>query len=132
MLSVSDKLSAKVLDVQCLSNYCHKCSIMRAKTSPDDFVAWQKNHQMECSKNHHGSAGTIELEGILTIFNRYKSGHNLMYTGYLGDGDVKSYRKVSTQQPPIYGKRNAIKKLECCGHVQKSMGKRLMDKVAAC
>ena len=105
---------------------------MRAKMSPDDFAAWQKNHQVECSKNHHGSAGAMEPEGMLTIFKRSKAVHNLMYTGYLGDGDSKSYRTVSTQQPPIYGKRNTIKKLECCGHVQKRMGKRLMDKVAAC
>ncbi|CAH1795091.1 unnamed protein product, partial [Owenia fusiformis] len=51
-------------------------------------------------------------------------------TGYLGDGDSKSYASVANHQPPIYDK--AITKLECADHIQKRMGKRLMEKEAAC
>ena len=54
----------------------------------------------------------------------------LQYTGYLGDGDSKSYNSVASAQPPIYGNNIGIHKLECCGHVQKRMGKRLMDLVS--
>ena len=37
---------------------------------------------------------------------------------------------MSEADPPIYD--IPIEKLECCGHVQKRMGKRLLDKVSKC
>ena len=55
--------------------------------------------------------------------------HNLKYSGYLGDGDSKSFSAVANVDPPVYTDVEIVK-LECCGHVQKRMGKRLLDKVA--
>ena len=54
--------------------------------------------------------------------------HGLVYEGYLGDGDSNSYNTLANPDHPIYPDIE-IKKLECFGHVQKRMGKRLIDKV---
>ena len=87
-------------------------------------------HKTLCTKNHTGAAGAIERVGIQQIFRRSIKTRKLRYTGFLGDGDSKSYNTVVSANPPIYS--HQIRKLECCGHVQKWMGKRLMDKVVQC
>ena len=66
---------------------------------------------------------------MLRIFKRSEEKHNIKYSGYLGDGDSKSFSTVSKADPPVYDDVNRVK-LEYCGHIQKSMGKRLMNKVA--
>jgi hypothetical protein len=118
-------LAAKVIDVEVLSNFCSKCVNMKKKLSEIEFTEWYKSHKSSCSKNHTGSAGAMEQAGMLSIFQRSVKTRKLQYTGYLGDGDSKAYKTVSNAK--IY--KDKIQKLECCGHVQKRMGKRLMDKV---
>lgn len=122
--------ASRVLDVEVLSNFCSLCGIKRAKLSKEDFQKWLPSHQPNCSKNHDGTAGAMEPAGMVKIFKRSVDTRKLCYTGYLGDGDSKSYDTVATLNPPLYGKKK-IEKLECCGHIQKRMGKRLMDKVTA-
>lgn len=127
VLSVEKNMS-KVLDTQTLTNYCNACINSKKKMTDEEFQSWQRTH--ECSKNHHGSAGSMEPAGMEQIFRRSAATRKLQYTGYLGDGDSKSFALVSGAQPQIYD--TDIEKLECCGHVQKRMGKRLMDKVKQC
>ena len=122
--------SSKVVDTETMSNYCNKCSIMINKLSENDFKIWYENHKSTCSINYTGSAGGMEPVGMEQIFRRSVKLRKLQYTGYLGDGDCKSYNSVSSAQPPIYGNTIDIQKLEYCGHVQKRMGKRLMDLVS--
>ena len=81
-------------------------------------------------KNHEGSAGDMESAGMVNIFRRSEATRKLSYTGYLGDGDSKSYQTVARATPPIYKNKNIIK-LACCGHIQKRMGKKSIDKVIA-
>ena len=66
---------------------------------------------------------------MLHAFRRSEQQYNLEYSGYLGDEDSKSYSAVARADPPVYADVNIVK-LECCGHVQKRMGKRLIDKVS--
>ncbi|VDQ16092.1 unnamed protein product, partial [Trichobilharzia regenti] len=132
VLSVnSNKGPSKVVDTHVSSNYCDKCSKAK-KRFPDnsDYQEWFKNHSGagECESNHQGTSGQMEPKGILKIFRRSEDMHGLTYTGYLGDGDSKSFKSVAEAIPPVY-KGVSILKLECCGHVQKRMGKRLIDKV---
>ena len=61
----------------------------------------------------------MEPEGVKRIFQRSKSERNLQYTGYIGDGDSKSFTSVVNAQP--YGDKT-IKKYECVDHVQKRLG----------
>ena len=71
----------------------------------------------------------MEPAGTETIFRRSVTKHGLRYTQNLGDGDSKSYSRVKNAQPPVYDNTD-ITKLECCGHVQKRMGRHLTNKVS--
>lgn len=129
VLSVNPRGPAKVVDVHVSSNYCNTCKTQASKLSEAEFNAWYENHKGRCQKNHDGSAGAMEPDGMPIIFRCSEEKHGLVYTGYLGDGDSKSYHTVASADPPIYPE-NDISKLECCGHVQKRMGKRLIDTVS--
>ena len=76
-----------------------------------------------CSKNHDGSAGSMEVAGILECFKSSIEQYGLWYTEYLGDGDSKSYKQVCEADP--YGL--PISKLECIGHIQKRVGLKLRN-----
>ncbi|GFV99440.1 uncharacterized protein TNCV_1514101 [Trichonephila clavipes] len=82
-------------------------------------------------KNYSGSAGKMEVDGMLRIFNRSEKLHNLKYSNYIGDGDTKTINALSEKKP--YGDDYLIQKIECVGHVQKRMGRltdSLIDKLA--
>lgn len=102
--------NGKVIDFECLSKYCFKC---RNKDI--------NNH--DCQKNFDGYSGGMEGAGVLSIFARSESLHNVRYVKYLGDGDSKAFSKVCDAK--IYGEGIQVEKLECIGHMQKRMGSRL-------
>ncbi|XP_059163145.1 uncharacterized protein LOC131946415 [Physella acuta] len=131
VLSVNPKGPPKVIDTFTSSSYCDKCSKSKKKLSPEQFLIWKEKHAEECEQNHVGTAGAMEPQGILKIFQRSQEKYGLNYVGYLGDGDSKSYKTVADADPEIYTGKS-ITKYECCGHVQKRMGRRLMDKVSEC
>ena len=118
IVSVISVDTGKVLDVQCLSKFCHGC----LKVEPCDTEAVIK-HRSVCLKNHIGSSGAMEAEGLKQIFKRSKEKYGVRYTTYLGDGDSSSFLKV--QECKLYGEECEISKWECVGHVQKRMGSRL-------
>ena len=39
---------------------------------------------------------------MLRIFRRSEDKHDLRYTGYLRDGDSKSFSTVANAEPPVY------------------------------
>ena len=130
VLTVDDK-NSKVIDTEVLTNYCNSCAQKKASLSNEDFTKWYDSHKPACFTNHTGSAGSMEPAGMEKIFRRSEKKRRLRYTGYLGDGDSKSFTMVASANPPIYAGKKIVK-LECCGHIQKRMGKRLMDMVAKC
>jgi len=119
---------AKVLDVHVSSNHCDACLKAKKRRHGEAYQTWYEDHKKKCSKNHEGTSGAMEPQGMLKIFRRSQERYGLKYTKYLGDGDSKSFHAVSSATPPVYDE--PIEKLECCGHVQKRMGKKLMDKVS--
>ena len=127
-LTVNGKES-KVIDTHVLSNHCDACAKKRKKVNDVEFQRWFEQHEHRCEKNHDGSAAAMEPDGTEIIFSRSQRLYGLRYTGFLGDGDSKSYARVQKAEPPIYDPETKIAKYECCGHVQKRMGRRLMDKV---
>ncbi|XP_025087597.1 uncharacterized protein LOC112560178 isoform X2 [Pomacea canaliculata] len=72
-----------------------------------------------CTLTHEGSSGLMEASGTCDIFKRSVEQYKLRYSGFVGDGDTNTYKKVSDSMP--YGNKN-IDKLECVGHVQKRVG----------
>lgn len=107
--SVIGSESGKVIDTEVLSSFCKGC-----ESSSD------KDH--DCLKNHEGSSGKMEVNGMIKIFSRSEETRGLKYTSYIGDGDTKTYLGICDSKP--YGPVK-IEKIECVGHVQKRMGTRL-------
>ena len=130
VLSVNGK-DSKVIDTVVMSNYCDACQKHKKKKTPADFQLWFEEHTAkgECQRNHTGSAASMEPAGTETSFRRSEEMHGLRYSHFLGDGDSKSYSRVKNADPPIYNGIE-IQKLECCGHVQKRMGRQLTNKVS--
>lgn len=114
--------SGKVIDLEVLSSYCQACQRWNDKKHTDEFRKWQKEHELLCGANHTGSAGKMEVDGMLRIFQRSCETKGVRYTGYIGDGDTKTFTTVKKACP--YGKTE-IQMIECTGHVQKRMGTRL-------
>lgn len=100
--------TGKVIDVEVLSNFCKSCE----KNIPRHI----------CTKNHTGSAGSMEVAGMTRIFLRSETDRKVRYVKYLGDGDTKTYSEICKAKP--YSDIT-VEKLECVGHVQKRMGTRL-------
>lgn len=125
-LTVNGK-SSRVIDTETLSNHCQRCKIQKKKRTPEDFQRWKLTHA-DCDQNHHGSAGAMEPAGTERIFRRSEELYQLQYSAFLGDGDSKAYSAVKNADPPVYDGVN-IERLECCGHVQKRMGRHLTNKV---
>lgn len=118
--------TGKVIDQEVLSSFCQVCRRWeneQHKPTVQEWEEWREDNPHECSKNFTGSAGAMEVEGMLRIFKRSVEKHQVKYMGYIGDGDTKSYTKVKEAEP--YGPHELITKIECVGHVQKRFGSRL-------
>jgi len=114
VISVTSVDTGKVLDVAIMSKYCQSCAIGLS----------QETETHECTKNYEGSSGGMEAAGALEIF-RNSVLREVRYVKYLGDGDSKGFQKVVESNP--YGDSVKVEKLECIGHIQKRMGRRLRN-----
>ncbi|GFW27151.1 uncharacterized protein TNCV_93771 [Trichonephila clavipes] len=115
--------TGKVLDREVLSSFCKGCDSYEGVKFGIKYNKWQRPHKISCRKNYSGSAGKMEIDGMLRIFNRSEKLHNLKYSNYIGDGDTKTFNALSENKP--YGYDHLIQKIECVGHVQKRMGTKL-------
>ncbi len=83
------------------------------------------------AKDFEGTAGAMEGEGVQRMFRRSEQNFSLSYTGYLGDGNSKIFKKLCDAELPNYpGKK--ISKLECVGNIQRRRGRKLTNLVMAC
>ncbi|GFT87215.1 uncharacterized protein TNCV_3543791 [Trichonephila clavipes] len=116
--------TGKVLDREVLSSFCKGCDSYKGVKFG---IKYNKNGKerirFHVEKNYSGSAGKMEVDGMLRIFNRSEKLHNLKYSNYIGDGDTKTFNALSENKP--YGDDYLIQKIECVGHVQKRIGTRL-------
>ena len=69
-----------------------------------------------------GAAGSMEKEGVSTIFKRSVHLCNIRYKTYIGEGDTSSYQAMVKSKP--YGEFIPPKD-EGAWHVQKRVGSRL-------
>ena len=117
------KYSNKVVDLIVKSKLCMACNRWKGKENTEDFKIWYESHKKECSCNHSGSSGKMEVDGILEMFTRSDELHDAQYATYIGDGDTKTFKSLLDKHP--YGDELIVRKSECVGHVKKRMGSRL-------
>ena len=70
----------------------------------------------------------MESAGAVDMFCRSVAINELIYNGYLGDGDSSSFKDVVNSKPYVVSNIDP-EKYECVGHVQKRLGTRLRNKV---
>lgn len=117
--SVIGDVTGKVIDVEVLSSYCKGCEKWNGQRCGTAYEAWKLRHESLCVKNHSGSSGKMEVDGMKKIFERSISARNVKYVKYIGDGDTKTFPELQSITP------YTLQKVECVGHIQKRMGTRL-------
>ena len=118
--------TGEVLDYTVLSKACQKCALKESQCEGDieKFNEWRREHLAndECDINFNGSSPAMEAEGASIPWNRSIELHNLHYKWMVSDGDSKAFNTVEN----VYEGLKVIK-LDCVGHVQKRMGKHLLN-----
>lgn len=122
IVSLIFKHTGKVVDVAVRSSYCKACEWWKKKYNDVDYLAWYEEHKKDCLANHEGSAGKMEVDGIVEMFLRSLEKFSVKYGFYIGDGDSKTFKTLLNVYP--YGEDFVVKKLECVLHVAKRVFKR--------
>ena len=117
------KFSNKIIDVIVKCKICQACNTCKISRDTPQFDAWYTEHceNGECTADHTGSAGLMEVEGVKEMFSRSIEKYNLMYEHYIGDGDTKTFKQLVGSKP--YGDDVIVKKKECVLHVKKRLYK---------
>lgn len=100
--------TGKVIDCVVKSAFCINCSIKRSQCDDDEFEDWYETHADECSSNHQGSAGKMEVDSIVEMFQESKEKFGVRFENYIGDGDSKTFKAIVDAQP--YGPDFQVKK----------------------
>ncbi|GBM26995.1 hypothetical protein AVEN_32296-1 [Araneus ventricosus] len=79
--------TGKVIDVEVLSKACKGCSRWIGPRVGSAFKKWHARHSQVCTKNHIGSSGKMEGDGMVELFQRSESERSVRYLNYIGDGD---------------------------------------------
>ena len=64
---VATSKEGKVMDYQVMSKHCMGCRIWKSREGTPEYDNWKASHI--CSINHQKSAGAMEAEGAVAIFN---------------------------------------------------------------
>lgn len=123
--SLIGNFTSKVVDIITKSSFCKACSQWSGKEETTEFDEWYREHEKNCLSNHQGSAGKMEVDSMVEMFQRSQKLYGVRYKNYIGDGDSKTYSNIVSSKP--YGNSFLIKKKECIGHVQKKMGRKLRE-----
>ena len=111
----------KCLDIELLSKICKGCAgKAHLEKESSEYLSWYAGHYTKCGITYGGSSPSMEPAGAVRIYERSVESLYLQYTGFVGDGDTKSYSSVVDRKP--YGHSIDIVKKECVGHVQKRCG----------
>ena len=126
IVSLIGKYTNKVIDVVVKSKICQACSNYSKKfpENTSEFDAWFTEHceAGNCTRDHDGSVGLIEVEGVEEMFLRSVEQYGVMYEYYIGDGDSKTFKRLEETEP--YGEALKVKKKACVLHVGKSLYRR--------
>lgn len=105
--------TGEVIDILVKISYCHLCKLWESRLSTAEYEEWLENHvnSEECSANHSGASGNMEVDAILTMFQRSNE-NEVQYRNYIGDGDSKTYGGIVHAKP--YGENFVINKKRMC------------------
>lgn len=103
-----------MVDILVKSKYCKSCEFWQKKSDTDEYKEWAEIHKDECQANHEGSAGKMEVDAAIEMFQRSESLHALKYANYVEDGDFKTFKGIVESQPY---ENFTVKKKECIDHV---------------
>lgn len=118
------KYSRKVVDTVVKSSFCQGCNLWKGnKSDIQAYEDWYEEHSNSCTINHRGSAGKMEVDAVVEMFNRSVEKHRVKYIKSIGDGDSKTFKGILGMNP--YNDNPLVEKKECVGHIQKRMGARL-------
>lgn len=118
--------TGEVLDYHVLSKACQACSLKKSQCEGDEerFEEWRREHVAsgKCDINFAGSSPAMEAEGAVILWKRSIELHNIRCKWMVSDGDSKAFSSVEH----VYDDCQVVK-LDCVGHVQKRMGKHLLN-----
>ncbi|XP_036147677.1 uncharacterized protein LOC118647257 [Monomorium pharaonis] len=123
IVSLIGWLTVKIVDIEVKSKYYKVCEFWQKKEGTAEHEEWFKSHKNECQCNHKGSAGKMEIDAVVEMFQRSEHLHNVKYVNYVGDGDSKIFKGILDAEPYndiSVQKRNAFL-------TQKRMGTRLRN-----
>lgn len=92
-------LTGKIINISVKSKYCKSCEFWKKKENTSEYEEWINSHKDECSINHEGSAGKMEVNAVVEMFSCSESLHGLKYCNYVGDGDSKTFKRILDAQP---------------------------------
>lgn len=124
VVSLIGYYSGKIIIVFVKSSYCKLCETWDKKLNTVEYNDWYEDHQNNCSANHSGSFGKMEVDVVIERFERSMEKFGVQYRNYIGDGDSKTYSGILKAAP--HGDNEVVTK-ECIGHMQIRMGTRLRD-----
>lgn len=91
--------SGEVLDLIVKCSYCKVCEFSKQFEGTAEYDEWKDAHASKCSANHEGSAGKMEVDSIVDMFNRSETLYNIRYGNYVGDGNSKTHEGVVDSNP---------------------------------
>ena len=77
----------------------------------EEYHEWKEKHREQCSANHKGSAGKMEVDAVTEMFAASEEKYGIRYKNYIGDGDSKTYKGILDSKPygdVIVKKKNVL------------------------
>lgn len=91
--------TGKVVDICVKSKYCKSCKFWKKKRDTAEYAEWQQSHAANCQSNQEDSAGKMECEAVVEMFQRSEDLYSVKYSHYVGDGDFKTFKQILEAKP---------------------------------
>lgn len=74
--------SKKIIDINVKSSYCKQCEVWIKKEGTEEYDEWKEEHTNNCHLNHQGSAGKMEVDAVVEMFEKSEEQYDMRYTDY--------------------------------------------------
>lgn len=71
-----------MIDIIVKFKYCKACEFWAKEEGTEGYEEWAENHANECQVNHDGSAGRMEVDAVVEMFQRSESLYNVKYAKF--------------------------------------------------